>query len=227
MKLPRLSLLAAAAVCCAAFAISCESDDPRNAIAPFWTDGDVDGNGLNGRGGNGGLNGGLNGGDFGDDAGLRGGDGFGFGNGDGFDDNSGPGAYGDDLSKSPYIDGFGAKIEGVEFQPLYFPYDANTISSSEENKVAAVAQYLLGHPEAGVVVEGYCDERGTDEYNRALGERRALAASEMLIDIYGIESARIKTVSYGEERPAVTGTGDAVWSKNRRDEFVPVYLKNN
>ena len=226
MKLPRLSLLAAAALCCAAFAISCESDDPRNAIAPFWTDGDVDGNGLNGgRGGNGS---GLNGGGFENgDAGLRGGDGFGFESGDGFDDNSGPGAYGDDLSKSPYIDGFGARIEGVEFQPLYFPYDQNTISSSEESKVAAVAQYLLGHAEAAVVIEGYCDERGTDEYNRALGERRALAASEMLIDVYGIEQNRIKTVSYGEERPAVTGTGDAVWSKNRRDEFVPVYLKAN
>ena len=77
------------------------------------------------------------------------------------------------------------------------------------------------------MIEGYCDERGTDEYNRALGERRALAASEMLIDVYGIEQNRIKTVSYGEERPAVTGTGDAVWSKNRRDEFVPVYLKAN
>ena len=202
MKLSRLSILAVSALTCAAFAISCESDDPRHAIAPFWVDGDVDGAGLNGG-----------------DAGLRG--------GDGFDSESAPGAYGEDLSKSPYIDGFGAKIEGVEFQPLYFPYDQNTISSSEESKVAAVAQYLLGHPEAGVVVEGYCDERGTEEYNRALGERRALAANEMLVEIYGIESSRIKTVSYGEERPAVTGTGDAVWSKNRRDEFVPVYLKNN
>ena len=230
MKLSRLSILAVAALSCAAFAISCESDD-ANSLAPFWADGDVDGgaglNGANGSGLNGGDGfGGLNGGD----AGLQSGDGFGNGNGlnggDGFDQN-GPGAYGEDLNKTPYIDGFGARIEGVEFQPLYFPYDANTISSSEENKVAAVAQYLLGHPEAGVVVEGYCDERGTDEYNRALGERRALAASEMLIDIYGIEAARIKTVSYGEERPAVTGTGDAVWAKNRRDEFVPVYLKNN
>ncbi len=224
MKLSRLSILAVATLTCAAFAISCESNDPRNAIAPFWTDGDVDGDGLNG--GNG-LNGDvdLNGGN----AGLRGGDDFGDG-GLSSDDsfgNGGPGAYGEDLNKSPYIDGFGARIEGVEFKPLYFPYDQNTISSSEETKVSAVAQYLLGHPEAGVVVEGYCDERGTEEYNRALGERRALAASEMLIDIYGIESARIKTVSYGEERPAVTGTGDAVWSKNRRDEFVPVYLKNN
>ena len=226
MKLPRLSLLAAAALCCAAFAISCESDDPRNAIAPFWIDGDVEGgNGLN-NGGKGGA-GGLNGGDFGDDAGLRPGDSFGYPPPPHFDDNSGPGAYGDDLSKSPYIDGFGARIEGVEFDPLYFPYDQNTISSTEEAKVAAVAQYLLGHAEAAVVIEGYCDERGTDEYNRALGERRALAASEMLIDVYGIEQNRIKTVSYGEERPAVTGTGDAVWSKNRRDEFVPVYLKAN
>ena len=203
MKLSRLSILAVAALSCAAFAISCESDD-ANSLAPFWADGDVDGG-----------------------AGLNGGNGNGLNGGDGFDPNAGPGAFGEDLSKTPYIDGFGAKIEGVEFQPLYFPYDANTISSSEENKVAAVAQYLLGHSEAGVVIEGYCDERGTEEYNRALGERRALAASEMLIDIYGIESSRVKTVSYGEERPAVTGTGDAVWSKNRRDEFVPVYLKNN
>ena len=212
MKFSRFSILAVAALTCAAFAVSCESDDPSRAVAPFWTDGDVDGDGS-------GLNGaGLNGGNgFGDGSGLNG--------GNGFDD--GPGAFGEDLSKTPYIDGFGARIEGVEFKPLYFPYDQNTISSSEETKVSAVAQYLLGHPEAGVVVEGYCDERGTEEYNRALGERRALAASELLIDVYGIEVSRIKTVSYGEERPAVTGTGDAVWSKNRRDEFVPVYLKNN
>lgn len=226
MKLSRFSILAVAALTCTAFAVSCESDDPSKALAPFWADGDVDGAGLN-DGGNGGKGFGGDGFDLNGDAGLRPGDGdFGL-NGGGFDDGSTPGAFGEDLSKSPYIDGFGARIDGVEFQPLYFPYDQNTISSAEEAKIGAVAQYLLGHPEAGVVIEGYCDERGTEEYNRALGERRALAASEMLIDIYGIEAARIKTVSYGEERPAVTGTGDAVWSKNRRDEFVPVYLKNN
>ena len=225
MKFSRLSILAVAALTCTAFAVSCESDDPSKAVAPFWADGDVDGdaNGAGLNGGNGfGDGSGLNGGD----AGLRGGDGFGFNGGDGFE-SDGPGAYGEDLNKSPYIDGFGARIEGVEFAPLYFPYDQNTISSSEESKVSAVAQYLLGHSEAGVVIEGYCDERGTEEYNRALGERRALAASEMLIDIYGIEASRVKTVSYGEERPAVSGTGESVWSKNRRDEFVPVYLKSN
>ena len=227
MKFSRFSILAVAALTCTAFAVSCESDDPSHAVAPFWTDGDVDGDGADLTGGKGfnndfELNGGgadLTGGKgFDDDPGLTGGSGFG---------SDGPGDFGDDLSKTPYIDGFGARIEGVSVTPLYFPYDQNTISSTEEAKVGAVAQYLLGHPEAGVVVEGYCDERGTEEYNRALGERRALAASEMLIDIYGIEVNRIKTVSYGEERPAVTGTGDAVWSKNRRDEFVPVYLKSN
>ena len=225
MKFSRLSILAVAALTCTAFAVSCESDDPSKAVAPFWADGDVDGNGPTGGKG-------LNDDGFGDltgGAGLRPGDGFGDGgliSGDGFE-SDGPGAYGEDLNKSPYIDGFGARIEGVEFAPLYFPYDQNTISSSEESKVSAVAQYLLGHSEAGVVIEGYCDERGTEEYNRALGERRALAASEMLIDIYGIEASRVKTVSYGEERPAVSGTGESVWSKNRRDEFVPVYLKSN
>ena len=229
MKLSRLSILAVAALSCTAFAVSCESDDPSRAVAPFWTDGDVDGAALNdGKGGGKGPGGSgfedsfdLKTGELPDGSGgLIGGDGYG-------DDSTGPGAFGEDLGKTPYIDGFGARIDGVEFQPLYFPYDQNTISSNEESKIAAVAQYLLGHPEAGVVIEGYCDERGTEEYNRALGERRANAASEMLVDVYGIESSRIKTVSYGEERPAVTGTGDAVWSKNRRDEFVPVYLKNN
>ena len=233
MKLFRFSILAVAALTCTAFVVSCESDDPSKAVAPFWTDGDVDGDGsgLNGAGLNGGNGFGDGSGLNGGDAGLRGGDGFGDGSGlNGGDDGfgtDGPGAFGEDLSKAPYIDGFGARIEGVEFQPVYFPYDQNTISSTEESKISTVAQYLLGHPEAGIVVEGYCDERGTEEYNRALGERRALAASEILIDVYGIEVSRIKTVSYGEERPAVTGTGDAVWAKNRRDEFVPVYLKAN
>ena len=234
MKLSRFSILAVAALTCTAFAVSCESDDPSKAVAPFWVDGDIDGSARNG--GNG-----LNGDGFGDlngdaglrpgDAGLRPGDGFGLNGVNGSDnsdfDLNGPGAFGEDLTQSAYIDGFGARIEGVEFTPVYFPYDQNSISSQEESKVAAVAQYLLGHSEAGVVVEGYCDERGTEEYNRALGERRAVAASDMLIDIYGIEANRVKTVSYGEERPAVSGTGESVWSKNRRDEFIPVYLKNN
>ena len=224
MKLSRLSILAVATLTCAAFAISCESNDPRNAIAPFWVDEDVDDSGL--KGGKGldsdALN--DNGFDLNGDAGLRGGNGFGLNSGDdGFDSNGGPGAYGEDLNQTPYIDGFGARIEGVEFKPLYFPYDQNTISSSEETKVSAVAQYLLGHPEAGVVIEGYCDERGTEEYNRALGERRALAAQEQLLAA-GIAANRIKTISNGKSKLAAQGENDETHQLNRRDEFIAVEL---
>ena len=104
MKFFRFSILAVAALTCTAFVVSCESDDPSKAVAPFWTDGDVDGSGLNGSGLNGG-NGfgddfGLNGGD----AGLRGGNGFGDGSGLNGGDNGfgsdGPGAFGEDLSKA-------------------------------------------------------------------------------------------------------------------------------
>lgn len=135
-------------------------------------------------------------------------------------DKDAPGAYG----KSDYIDGFGPKIDGVDFKPVYFQYDQNSIVAAEEAKVTEVAQYLLDHPEAGVVIEGYCDERGTDEYNRALGERRAQAALFILLD-YGIDQSRIKTNSYGEERPANPGHDESAWSANRRDEFVACYLK--
>ena len=134
-----------------------------------------------------------------------------------------PGNWGADAPD--YIDGFGAKIPGVEFEPVYFHYDQNTITDSEIHKIETVAKYLLDHPKAAIVIEGYCDERGTDEYNRALGERRALAAKLLLSD-YGIEDNRIKTVTYGEERPVDSGHLEASWAKNRRDEFIAVYMKN-
>ena len=75
-----------------------------------------------------------------------------------------------------------------------------------------------------MVIEGNCDERGTTEYNRALGEKRAIAAKTFLMD-RGIAESRIKTVSYGEERPAQAGTGEDIFRLNRRDEFIPVTMK--
>ena len=75
------------------------------------------------------------------------------------------------------------------------------------------------YPSAAVQVEGHCDERGTEEYNRALGERRALAAREALIGL-GIASDRVDTISYGEDKPAVPGHNESAWSKNRRGAFV-------
>ena len=119
---------------------------------------------------------------------------------------------------------FGTRISGVEFEPVYFLFDQNMILKTQEDKLLKVADYLKSNAAAGVVIEGNCDERGTTEYNRALGEKRAIAAKTFLMD-QGIAESRIKTVSYGEERPAQTGTGEDIFRLNRRDEFIPVTMK--
>jgi len=93
------------------------------------------------------------------------------------------------------------------------------VKSSEKSKAAAVADYLKGNAAAAVKVEGHCDERGTEEYNRSLGERRALACREELIRL-GIDANRVDTISYGEDRPADPGHDESAWKKNRRGEFV-------
>lgn len=144
----------------------------------------------------------------------------------GLDTKEGAGEWGEDpgINGADYIEGFGARIPGVEFEPLYFLFDQDLILQTEEYKLNAVVDYLKNNAKAGVVIEGNCDSRGTTEYNRALGEKRAIIAKTYLIN-HGIAEARIKTVSYGEERPAQPGDTEEAHSYNRRDEFVPVYLK--
>ena len=129
----------------------------------------------------------------------------------------------DDADGEMYAD-FGTRIRGVEFEPVYFLFDQNMILQTQQDKLLKVADYLKGNPAAGVVIEGNCDERGTTEYNRVLGEKRAIAAKMFLMD-QGIQEFRIKTISYGEERPAATGSGEEVFKLNRRDDFVPVLMK--
>jgi len=104
---------------------------------------------------------------------------------------------------------------------VHFAYDSSAVQAGEKAKVAAVAEYLKAHtsPRTAVRVEGNCDERGTEEYNRSLGERRALAIREELVSL-GIEPSRVDTVSYGEDRPAVQGHDESAWRQNRRGEFV-------
>ncbi len=145
---------------------------------------------------------------------------------DGGTDKDGVGEWGEDpgINGADYIEGFGARIPGVEFEPLYFLFDQDLILQTEEYKLNAVVDYLKNNAKAGVVIEGNCDSRGTTEYNRALGEKRAIIAKTYLIN-HGIAETRIKTVSYGEERPAQPGETEEAHSYNRRDEFVPVYLK--
>ena len=107
----------------------------------------------------------------------------------------------------------------LEAHIVYFAFDSSVIKTGEKPKVAAVADYLKANPSAAVLVEGHTDERGTAEYNRALGERRALAIREDLIGL-GIEAGRVDTISFGKDRPRVEGQNEAAWSKNRRGEFI-------
>jgi peptidoglycan-associated lipoprotein len=102
---------------------------------------------------------------------------------------------------------------------VYFAYDSSVVRAADKSKLAKVADYLKANPTAAVRVEGNCDERGTEEYNRSLGERRALAGREELIRM-GIESGRVDTLSYGEDKPANTGHTENAWKENRRDDFV-------
>jgi peptidoglycan-associated lipoprotein len=107
----------------------------------------------------------------------------------------------------------------LKLPTIYFSYDKFLLGAREKNILDQVATYMKKNKALGIIVEGYCDERGSEEYNRALGERRALAVHDYLITI-GIPSGRIQTQSYGEERPAVKGTGEAIFAKNRRAELI-------
>lgn len=110
--------------------------------------------------------------------------------------------------------------EKMGFPTIYFSYDQDRIGASESAKLDAVAEYMGKHGNVGVIIEGHCDERGNDEYNRSLGERRSISVKDYLIE-NGVAADNIKTVSFGEERPAVEGADEAAWSKNRRAELVP------
>lgn len=102
---------------------------------------------------------------------------------------------------------------------LYFDYDSSRIRSDQLDTLEGNRQYMAEHPELQIIIEGHCDERGTVEYNFALGERRAGAVRQYFID-NGIDPERIMVVSKGEEQPAVQGDGEQVWSLNRRAEFI-------
>jgi len=105
-------------------------------------------------------------------------------------------------------------------QTVYFEFDRSAIKPSEQPKLDQVATYLKSNPNTQLKVEGNCDERGTEEYNRALGERRAIAAREYLIQKHNIGSERITTVSFGEDKPSDNGKTEEAYAKNPRDEFI-------
>jgi len=107
----------------------------------------------------------------------------------------------------------------VGFGNIHFDYDKSFIRPDAKPILGQVAEYLKSHPDARMQIEGHCDERGTSEYNMALGERRASAASKYLQNL-GIAGSRLSTISYGEERPLDPGHSEDAWAKNRRAVFV-------
>jgi peptidoglycan-associated lipoprotein len=102
---------------------------------------------------------------------------------------------------------------------IFFAFDKANIRPEDAQTLKASADYLKANPNLLVLIEGHCDERGTNEYNLALGERRAKAAQNVLI-ANGIEASRITTISYGEERPSCTEKNETCWQKNRNDTFL-------
>ena len=106
----------------------------------------------------------------------------------------------------------------VSFEPVYFGFDSTVVPQGELGKIDAVAQHLTSRTDRVVVVEGNCDERGSNEYNMSLGENRAIIVRNYLVQ-NGIAADRIQTRSYGEEKPAVDGHDESAWSRNRRGEF--------
>jgi len=102
---------------------------------------------------------------------------------------------------------------------VYFDYDRSAVRDDQRTVLVANAEWLKANSRYVVEIGGHCDERGTTEYNLALGDRRANAIKDYLVGL-GVDASRLEVVSYGEERPAVPGSGDETWAKNRRAEFV-------
>lgn len=106
-----------------------------------------------------------------------------------------------------------------ENEDIYFSFDSSSLTPQAQDILRKKAAFLKAHPNVKVTIEGHCDDRGTNEYNLALGEARARAAKAFLTDL-GIAASRIATISYGEERPLAKGQGEDAWAKNRRAHFV-------
>ena len=105
---------------------------------------------------------------------------------------------------------------------IHFDFDQFTLSAEARQVLGENAKYLNSMTDVQVVIEGHCDERGSDEYNLALGESRALAAKNYLVSL-GVNAKRLSVISYGEEKPLVKASGEEAWAQNRRAEFKAVH----
>jgi peptidoglycan-associated lipoprotein len=125
----------------------------------------------------------------------------------------------DAAAAAPSLSAGDASAAAPELETVFFGFDSYSLTNEGRKALKQDAQWLSENAAATIQVEGHCDERGTTEYNLALGERRANAAKDYLQKL-GVDAARISVISYGEERPSDVGHDEAAWSKNRRASFV-------
>jgi peptidoglycan-associated lipoprotein len=114
-----------------------------------------------------------------------------------------------------------APAAAAGLQSVYFDFDRSFIRDDAKSTMLANAEWLKANPKVKVRIEGNCDERGTKEYNQALGQRRATSAKKYLTDM-GISAKRILLISYGKEKPVCSDSSESCWQKNRRDDFIAV-----
>lgn len=113
----------------------------------------------------------------------------------------------------------GRTTEGM--LPVYFDFDHSDIRQDQVSRIEGNAEFIKKNAKYDIKIEGNCDPRGTNEYNMALGERRALSAKKYLMNL-GLDESRLSTISYGEERLLLTGQDETSWAQDRRDDFVVV-----
>ena len=160
--------------------------------------------------------------------GAQGADAEGFGPGSGFGNaRSGQFASQDQIGDATNADADGWRpadpANNLGMPVIYFAYDSDLLVPSETANLDKVAEYLAKNAALGLVIQGHCDARGTEEYNRALGERRANAIRAYLAG-RGLADGRMKTMSFGKDKPAVSGSGESVWRQNRRGVLVPMII---
>jgi len=112
-----------------------------------------------------------------------------------------------------------SEVISAGLKPIYFDFDKSFIRDDSMTVMKANVEWLRANPSATIRIEGNCDERGTVEYNQALGQRRAASAKKYLTDM-GVVSSRISLISYGKEKPICSESTEKCWQKNRRDDFV-------
>lgn len=114
----------------------------------------------------------------------------------------------------------GDRIVGIgdKVYPIYFDFDRSELRKDSRETLSEVAQWMKDNPSVGIRIDGNCDERGSNEYNLALGENRAASAKKYLVYL-GVSPDRLETLSYGEEKPSCTESTESCWGANRRDDF--------